>query len=156
MSSLALEVVEQRRQDSNLLEMTVPVSFWWARTVSFWSVCLINEWMNQRRWANKPTSSVLKMSISPAVSVCFTGQHLDAVTSGDVSCLFPGEWWLCLRSGSEYVTRFAESILNLLPLGWHRARLQPSCSLFEGSKVHILAIGCFSETWLNWKLLSFT
>ena len=119
-------------------------------------VYLINEWMNQCRWANKPTSSVLKMSISPAVSVCFTGQHLDAVTSGDVSCLFPGEWWLCLRSGSEYVTRFAESILNLLPLGWHRARLQPSCSLFEGSKVHILAVGCFSETWLNWKLLSFT
>lgn len=35
MSSLALEVVEQRRQDSNLLKMTVPVSFRWAGTVSF-------------------------------------------------------------------------------------------------------------------------
>ena len=120
-------------------------------------VCpLINEWMNQWRWVNKPTGSVLKMSISPAVSICFTGQHLDVVTSGDFSCLFPGEWWLCLRSGWEYVTGFAEDILNLLPLGWHTARLQPSCSLFEGSKVHILALGCFSETWLNWKLLSFT
>ena len=119
-------------------------------------VYLINEWMNQWQWVHTPTSSVLKMSIRPAVSICFTGQHLDVVISGDFSFLFPGEWWLCLRSGWEYVIEFAEGILNLLPLGWHRARLQPSCSLFEGSKVHILAVGCFSETWLNWKLFSFT
>ena len=97
-----------------------------------------------------PSSSLWEMSMVPGASTCLIDPNLSAVTSWRFFS------FLSRRGTAESMEgRGLLQTLHPLQFGGHQARLQSSCVLSDGSKVHLTVLHCFLETW-NFHLLEET